>query len=172
MEWFKKKKGKEIEVGSIENLQTGKALLVSDYLALDRIHLFGRAITKDGIFEELVKSLPYPKKQMALNAILEREKSGSTVIGTGIAAPHARLVDVPDIIAALGICPTGVSDSSDGGLIQFFIFFLGPANNMKRNLDFLASVSALFLTEGLSNSLLELATPEAVLAKIREVEKR
>lgn len=172
MKWFKRKKKETADNLSAATLEMEKALLVSDYLSVHRIHFFNQGTAKQQIFAQLVKSLPYSNSALAMDKISEREKAGSTVIGSGIAVPHARLVDIPDIMAAMAICPADIENISGEEPVRIFILFLGPANYMKRNLDFLAGISALFLAEGFCDSVLRLTTSEDVLAKIREAEKR
>ena len=56
--------------------------------------------------------------------------------------------------------------------ICLFVLFLGPSENMKEHLAFLASVSALFQSEGLIDlRSFNSQPPEAVLDRIRQVEK-
>lgn len=166
MNWFKKKKDDVTQAPPAP----AKAMAVSDYLTQERIHFFGNGAMKDAILSDLVKSLPYSKPEMALKAIQQRESMGATVLENGISVPHARMVDVPEIEAALGICPSGIQES--GQTVNLFILFLGPSNYMKKNLDFLAAISALFQTEGIIPALLASNDPQSAMTKIREAEKR
>jgi PTS system nitrogen regulatory IIA component len=169
---FLRKKGKQPTSTSTPAVPPAKALYVGDFLLPERIIFFNPETSKAEVLDKMVKSLPYAQQKSALNAILEREKIGSTLITPGLAIPHGRLVDVPDIMPAIGICPQGIEDPVSKDKIRLFLLFIGPANYMKRNLDFLAAISALFQTEGLLDSLLQLTTSDAVLAKIKEVEKQ
>ncbi len=160
MSWFTKNKKNQTQ-NATHNMPPQNALFVSDYLNKENIRFFPAGTDKNAILTGLVKSLSYHNPDTALKAILARETAGSTEIAPGLFVPHARLVDVPDILVSMGICPAGL-----------YVLFLGPQNNMKRNLDFLASVSALFQTETLAGSLMETTTPDAILSKIRETEKQ
>jgi mannitol/fructose-specific phosphotransferase system IIA component (Ntr-type) len=87
--------------------------------------------------------------------------------------PHARLEGISKIEAAIGICPTGVTDPHDGGTpIRVYVLFLGPADNMKEHLSFLATVSALFQQDGFLDNLTKLASPQGILHAIRQAEKK
>ena len=148
------------------------AMSVVEHLALERVFLLDARMEKASVLDRLVRALPYAKPQTAYNAVMAREKLGSTVIAPGLAIPHARLVDVPEIQAALGLSRAGISDNAAGGGVHVFLLFIGPANYMKKNLDFLASAAALFQDEGLLDALKLCETPAAALALLSEAEKR
>ena len=72
----------------------------------------------------------------------------------------------------MGICLEGVEDPKGSGIVRVFLLFLGPSNYMKRNLDFLASASFLFSTDGFMNELLKATYPSNVMAAIRAAEAK
>lgn len=173
MDWLDKfkKKPQNAPSGAKSTLPP-KILKVSDFLTAKNIAFFPAGPSKQQVLGNLIGSLDLPDPNAALKAILAREDAGSTVIAPGLALPHARIPGIPRISAAIGICPTGVVDSVAGGAHTYiFVLFLGPAENMKEHLAFLASVSALFQSEGLIDALVQLTTPEAVLDRIRQAEK-
>jgi PTS system nitrogen regulatory IIA component len=155
-----------------DSAPAGRVIRVSDYLTEKNILFFPAGPSKRQVLGSLIGSLDLPDPTAALQAILSREEAGSTVIAPGLTLPHARIQGIKRIAAALGICATGVEDPhAEGGPLRIFMLFVGPADNMREHLAFLASVSSLFQQEGLSDFLLQLSTPAAVLDKIREVEK-
>ena len=77
-----------------------------------------------------------------------------------IALPHARIQGISTIKAALGIYPEGYESRTDGTRIYLILLFLGPADNMREHLAFLAAVSGLFQKKDLQEKLLKLASPE------------
>lgn len=173
MAWLDKlkKKPQNTSQGAKSQLPP-KVLKVSDFLTVKNIAFFPAGPSKQQVLGNLIGSLDLPDPSAALKAIMAREDAGSTVIAPGLALPHARIPGIARISAAIGICPTGVVDSrAEGGHTYIFVLFLGPAENMKEHLAFLASVSALFQSEGLIASLTQLTTPEAVLDRIRQAEK-
>jgi PTS system nitrogen regulatory IIA component len=145
---------------------------VSDYLSEKNIAFFPAGPSKRQVFGHLIGSLDLADPNAALTAILAREEAGTTVIAPGLAIPHARMSGLGGLRAALGLCPSGVEDpKAEGGPIRVFLLFLGPAENMRLHLAFLASVSAVFQSEGLMDALLQLHTPQSVLEIIRDAEK-
>ena len=56
------------------------------------------------IINELVKTLKVDKdkEEMLINAVIQREKIGSTGIGNGIAIPHTRSLVIKELMVAIG----------------------------------------------------------------------
>ncbi len=145
---------------------------VSDYLSNSTVAFFTAGPSKRQALGSLIALLDLADPSSALNAILSREEMGSTIIAPGLALPHARLEGLKQLKAAIGICPTGVHDPQSGGApIQIYVLFLGPSDNMKEHLAFLANVSALFQKKGFMDKLCKLDSPQGVLQAIRQAEK-
>ncbi len=144
---------------------------VSDYLTEKSISFFSAGPSKKQVMGSLIGLLDLSDPSAALKAILAREELGSTIIAPGLALPHARLDGLKSLKAAIGICPSGVHDPHEGGSsIRVYVLFLGPADNMKEHLAFLANVSALFQTKGILDKLTKLASPAGALQAIRQAE--
>jgi len=157
------------------SVQTNKPALpqatsekVSNILTPAQVVIFQGKPSKKEILSRLIQILHVPNSDQALKAILEREKAASTVIGPGLAIPHARLEGLTEIKAALGVIasPDGLQDT-----IRLWLLFLSPSENMREHLVFLAAVSALFQTPGLTDNLINLKNPQEIIAKIRAVEE-
>lgn len=149
-----------------------KTSSVSSYLSEKRIIFFPAGPSKRQVIGSLITSLDLNDPSAAIKAILTREEMGSTIIAPGLALPHARLEGLTHLEAAIGICPSGVTDPHDGGTpIRVYVLFLGPPEDMKEHLSFLASVSALFQKSGFIDKLTKLASPDGVLHAIRDAEK-
>jgi len=145
---------------------------VSSYLTEKRIVFYPAGPSKRQVLGNLIGTLDLADPSAAIRAILVREEKGSTIIAPGLALPHARLDGLSKIEAAIGICPTGVTDPHDGGTpIRVYVLFLGPADDMKEHLSFLSSASALFQQKGFLDKLTKLASPQGVLHAIRQAEK-
>jgi PTS system nitrogen regulatory IIA component len=87
-------------------------------------------------------------------ALLEREQLGSTAIGNGVAAPHARLKGAP-VAGALGILPRGVDfGAADGRPVRIVVAFVSPAQG-PAHLKALAAVAQTFADAPLRQALLD-----------------
>jgi len=155
-----------------EALVVKKTLCVSDFLTEKNVLFFPAAHAKPVIFETLIGTLNLDDPALALKEVLYRELWGRTIIGPGLALPHARIAGMTRMAAAMGICPQGIADPSvaDRKRPYLFLLFLGPTNDVQQHLTFLAAVSTLFQTKGLLERLMQLTRPESVLEQIRAAE--
>jgi len=144
---------------------------VSNRISEKAVHFFPAGTSLQQVFKRLVESLDLPDPKAALKAVQAREETGATVIAPGLAIPHARMAGLPSIVAAVGICPSGVAHPSEEPL-RVFILFLSPQEKMHDHLVFLAALSSLLQVEGLTDALLSLSSAAEVLEKIRQAEKK
>jgi nitrogen PTS system EIIA component len=170
MKWLEKFKKKSSQSQGEQTKPAG--LRVSDFLTPKTIHFFHSGPSKQQVLGTLISSLQLPDPNVALKAILAREEVGSTIIASGLALPHARIPGITRIQAALGLSATGVLAPRASEPIKAFVLFLGPADNMREHLAFLATLSALFQKEGLIQSLVRLHSADEVLSKIRKAEEQ
>ncbi len=166
MRWFKKSTHAKNSNSSAP--PPVKILSVSDYLSDKSITFFSQGVSREEILFKLVGSLPIPDHASALNAVLEREKMGGTIVDSAISIPHARLKGLTTIKMAVGICHDA-DPSKDQPRI--FFLFLSPKEDTKIHLLFLSSLSSLFQTESFAEELLRLKAPHEVVQKIRQIEK-
>ena len=62
-----------------------------------------------------------------VDAIVAREKMGSTGLGGGVGIPHAKLPDIKGVIGSFGRCPTGIDFAAvDGEPVQLIFLVLAP----------------------------------------------
>ncbi len=166
MKWFKRSDMKHSHGGAPAG--SVKILLVSDYLSEKSIYFFSSGVPKEEMLFKLVSSLPIPDHSLALNAVLEREKMGGTIVDSAISIPHARLKGLKTIELSVGIVddPAAPKDQA-----RLFFLFLSPREDTKIHLHFLSSLSSLFQAEGFVEALLSLKAPHEVVQKIRQIEK-
>lgn len=77
-----------------------------------------------------------------LEALQERETTGTTAFGHGIAIPHCRMKGVRDFVVGLMTVPGGVEfDSEDGNKVQFIVFIIAPQEDNRTHLRVLSAIS-------------------------------
>ncbi len=78
--------------------------LIKKILENAKISLNVNVKEKFQIINELVKTLKVDKdkEEMLINAVIQREKIGSTGIGNGIAIPHTRSLVIKELMVAIG----------------------------------------------------------------------
>jgi len=99
--------------------------------------------TKKQVLEELVEALASNNveidKVVLLNALLEREKLGSTGIGDGVAIPHGKLNGLDNIILLFGKSGQGVDfDAIDRKPVCMVFLLVAPADSAGLHLKALA----------------------------------
>ena len=152
----------QMEMQAITHPKSDTRLRLGDFLTENRVVLLPAGLTSDQVFRELLARLSLPNSAQALQAILEREKAGATLITDGVAIPHARLPGLQGLQAALGI--------SQEGPVHVWLLFLGPAEDPKTHLAFLATVSAFFQPKSHVEELLKLKSTKEIVEYIRQSE--
>lgn len=90
----------------------------------------------------------------ALNALIEREKLGSTAIGHGVALPHARLAGLNKPHAALIHLVTPIHfDAPDDEPVDLLFALLIPVASTDEHLKILAELAELFTVKSYREQL-------------------
>lgn len=117
--------------------------------------------------------LKQPKK--VLDAILARERVGSTFLPIGVAVPHARYEGIEDVKMVLGVHPTGIVEEFDGQptRVHIITLFLSPLAeaDFGRHLKLLAWISTIFHTRERVAEVTQATTPHGVFALLQRYER-
>lgn len=133
---------------------------LSDFLTPERILVVEDNLVGEELLQTLLSKLDLKNRKAALQAILQREKTGATLIGSSVAIPHARLEGLQEIQAAMAVSKKGPRPVS--------ILFVSPASDPKAHLAFLAQVAAFFQNADRTVGLLAFDTPEDIYAYLRQ----
>ncbi|MBI2068331.1 MAG: PTS sugar transporter subunit IIA [Deltaproteobacteria bacterium] len=118
------------------------------------------AQTKEGVIKELaellVRRCPGITPEVIASVLMEREKLGSTGIGNGVAIPHGKLPQLPQIVTGFARSVPGVPfEAQDGKSAHLFFVLLAPENAASLHLKALARLSRLLKDIHFRNKLLE-----------------
>ncbi|CAI2718476.1 PTS sugar transporter subunit IIA [Nitrospina watsonii] len=118
------------------------------------------ASDKPGILAELVEFLDKKgvvnDKQSLNNALLEREKLGSTGIGENVALPHAKMEGLESIVAVFARSIDGIDfDALDQKPVHYICLLLAPASSTGLHLKALAKIARLLKIESLREDILK-----------------
>jgi fructose-specific phosphotransferase system IIA component len=113
---------------------------------------------KEAVITELVDLLDANglllDRNVALQAVLERERTRSTGTGAGIAIPHGKCNAVRELVMAIGIAKKPIEfESIDGKPVTILILLISPTNQTGPHIQALASISKLMLNEEFRQSL-------------------
>ena len=95
------------------------------------------------ISEKVAEAVPRLNVQRLNETLAEREEICSTAIDSGVAIPHVKLLDIPDITIAFARSEAGVDfDSLDGERTHLFAVLITPENcPMETRVKLLARLS-------------------------------
>jgi len=102
-------------------------------------------------------------KNVVLEAVMVREQTRSTGIGTGIAIPHGKCDAVKELVMAIGITAEPIDFASvDGKPVTIVILLVSPANQTGPHIQALARISKLMLDEQFRQRLEKATSAEQV----------
>jgi mannitol/fructose-specific phosphotransferase system IIA component (Ntr-type) len=102
-------------------------------------------------------------KDAALQAVLAREQTKSTALGSGVAIPHGKCMAVKELVIALGIARSPINfDSFDGKPVSIVILLISPSDQTGPHIQALAQISRLMLDGRLRGNLLNARSAEEV----------
>ncbi len=130
------------------------------------------ASSKKNVLDELTKLAEKNFKidsQDLLEALIKREKLGSTGVGNGIAIPHANCpnIDKPKVFVA--ILSNGLDfNANDDQPVDIIFLLLAPDNRSSEHLQALALVSRLLRNKELTTKLRGCKNTESAFAVISQ----
>ena len=121
-----------------------------------RVPLEGK--DKKSVITELVDLLDSNRllldKEKVLNAVLAREQTRSTGIGSRIAVPHGKCDAVKELVMSVGVAGEPIDfESIDGKPVTIIILLVSPANQTGPHIQALAKISRLMLDEEFKQEL-------------------
>ena len=148
---------------------------VTELLSRTHVKIPLRGGTRDEVIDELVTLVAadgaVADSEAARQAVLERERAGSTGIGHGFALPHAKLPELERCVLALGRTAEPVDfGSADEKPVTLVVLLLAPAGDTSAQVQILARLSRLFEQEDLRRRLNRAASGDEVVRLLQEYE--
>jgi len=122
---------------------------------------------KKSVITELVDLLDanglLTDRNTAMQAVMLREQTRSTGIGSGIAIPHGKCNAVKQLVMAIGLPAEPIDFASvDGKPVRIIILLVSPADQTGPHIQALAHISRLMLDEPFKQKLENAESPEQV----------
>jgi len=133
--------------------------------------------SRDEVIKEMVSFLKERKKEIKekdlYERLIQREKLGSTAIGSGFAIPHCKVKSAKDLTVLLGISRQGVDfHSQDNKPSQVFFLVVSSPENPSVNLQALAAIAHLIRkSKNLIDKIIEAKNISGVLTVIQNEEE-
>ena len=144
---------------------------IVDILRLDSIVCDAEAGSKKHLLEllaELAAQKTGLDERLVLDALIERERLGTTGIGRGVALPHTRLAALKRIFCAFVRTKPVDFESVDDKPVDLVFLLLVPEEAGADHLKALARLSRLLRDESVASALRQAKDPEAVYELIEE----
>ncbi len=132
---------------------------------------------KEDAIEELVNCLAdnnaITDRGQAYEAVMAREQTRSTGIGSGIAIPHGKCSAAKELVMAIGIASEPIEfDSIDNKPVSIVILLLSPPDQTGPHIQALARISRLMLDAQFKSQIEKATSPEEVydLVSTKEAE--
>ena len=106
---------------------------------------------------------------MVKNALIERERLGSTSVGNGFAIPHCKLPDLGEVVVALARFDDGVDfgDNKKHAAARFFFLVLSPPDQPAEHLQVLSQIARILKNGNLRKELLDATDLESIATAIQ-----
>ncbi|HDS85130.1 MAG TPA: PTS sugar transporter subunit IIA [Phycisphaerales bacterium] len=126
---------------------------------------------KDAAIEELINVLSdaglLSDRTEALEAVMAREMTRSTGIGSGIAIPHGKCAAAKELVMAIGIAADPIEfESIDNKPVQIIVLLVSPPDQTGPHIQALARISRLLLDAQFKAQLEKASSPEEVYSLI------
>jgi len=149
---------------------------LSDFMHEDLILIDLLSDTKEDIIKELIRPIiktGFTDSEKSLyKAILAREALGSTVIGKGIAIPHAETTSVKEKFIIFGRSKKGIDfNSIDSNPVHLFFMIISPHREISPHLKILARISRFLKDKTFRDALMNAKSPEDIIELIAMEEK-
>ena len=130
---------------------------------------------KDSAITEMVDLLAAANqiedRDTVLEAVLIREQTRSTGIGSGIAIPHGKCSGVKELVMAIGIAKTPLEfDSIDQKPVSIIVLLASPTDRTGPHIQALARISRLMLDDKFKEQLQNSSSAEEVYDLINKKE--
>lgn len=150
-------------------------MILTQILQADSVRVPLKGTDKNAVINELVSLLDENglllNKSVAMEAVLAREKTRSTGIGSGIAIPHGKCNAVKDLVMALGISREPIEfQSIDGKPVSIIILLISPLDQTGPHIQALARISRLMLDAAFKSALEQVPSAEAAYKLLHERE--
>jgi mannitol/fructose-specific phosphotransferase system IIA component (Ntr-type) len=133
-------------------------------------------LDKQPVIEELLDAAcatgKVTDRAKALQALMDREKLGSTGLEKGLAIPHARTNAVDGIVLSMGVAPDGVDfQAVDGEFSNLFFLLIASDAMTATYIQVLALIARLSQQESFRRNMLAARTPDEVLDIVKKAEE-
>jgi len=150
---------------------------ITDLLMPDRVScrddLGSKKRLLEYVSELLAGSSPKLTQNEIFDALINREKLGSTGLGKGVAIPHGRIASLERPVCAFVKLATPVDfDATDGQPVDLIFTLLVPEDSTEEHLQVLSTIAEIFSNAGICMALRQCDTDGCLLEQLCQWEAR
>lgn len=150
---------------------------ITTLLSPDRIVCCDDIASKKRLLEHLsellCRSSPLLSQQAIFDALVSREKLGSTGLGRGVAIPHGRMAGLEQPVCAFIKVDAPLDfDASDGQPVDLVFCLLVPEDSTEEHLQVLSTIAEIFSNPTLCSALRNCEDEECILAQLHQWESQ
>lgn len=148
---------------------------LTEYIKPEHVMLGLRGDTKEEVIEELVSLLADTKDvtdaDVIYQAVMAREREGSTGLEKGVAIPHAKSDAVKSLSIVVGISREGIDfESQDGKPAHLFFLMVAPTAESGPHVQAIAKIVKMIKLDKFRKKLVDAKKPQDVVDAIFRVE--
>lgn len=140
---------------------------IAEALVASRIAIDLDISSKKRLFEHiglLLENEIHVPRATVFDALMARERLGSTALGLGVAIPHGRIRQLKDVAAVFVRPKNGIPfDAPDGDPVSLVLAMLVPEHANEQHLNLLSELAQMFSDDNFRNALLNAQDPDSVL---------
>ena len=150
---------------------------ITDLLSPERVVCHDALGSKKRLLEQLgellASSSPLLSQHEIFDALLNREKLGSTGLGKGVAIPHGRMAGLEHPACAFIKLGAGVEfDASDGQPVDLVFALLVPEDSTEEHLQVLSTIAEIFSNAGICSALRACESGDCLLEQLHKWESQ
>jgi fructose-specific phosphotransferase system IIA component len=148
---------------------------LTDYITPEHVRVRLEGENKEEVIEELVSLLvetsDVSDADVIYEAVMNREREGSTGLEKGVAIPHAKSDAVKKLSIVIGISREGVDfEAQDGKPSHLFFLMVAPTAESGPHVQAIAKIVKMIKLDKFRKKLVEAKKPDDVVDAISRVE--
>ena len=150
-------------------------MMLADYITPEHVKVNLEGGSKEDVVEELVSLLvetsDVSDAELIYEAVMSREREGSTGLEKGVAIPHAKSDAVKKLSIVIGISREGVDfEAQDGKPSHLFFLMVAPTSESGPHVQAIAKIVKMIKLDKFRKKLIEAKRPADVVEAISRVE--
>jgi fructose-specific phosphotransferase system IIA component len=148
---------------------------LTDYIRPEHVKIRLEGDSKEEVIEELVSLLTdtndVSDADVIYEAVMKREREGSTGLEKGVAIPHAKSDAVKKLSIVIGISREGVPfEAQDGKPSHLFFLMVAPTSESGPHVQAIAKIVRMIKLDKFIKKLVDAKAPAEVVEAISRVE--